>query len=72
MSQRCLKEFKVKYTEKENMGGQRLISISSVRSGSEALAVSSEENYCSHFYRQEKLGCCFKWGLQGPFLAERP
>lgn len=56
MNQRCLKEFKVKYTKKENMGGQLLISIFSVRSGSEALAVSLEENYWSQFFRQEQLG----------------
>lgn len=56
MNQRCLKEFKVKHAEKENRGGQRLISIFSVRSGSEAVAVSLEENYCSQFYRQEQLG----------------
>lgn len=55
MNQRCLKEFKVKYTKKENMGGQLLISIFSVRSGSEALSVSLE-NYWSQFFRQEQLG----------------
>lgn len=38
------------------MGGQLLISIFSVRSGSEALAVSLEENYWSQFFRQEQLG----------------
>lgn len=38
------------------MGGQLLISIFSVRSGSEALVVSLEENYWSQFFRQEQLG----------------
>lgn len=56
MNQRCLEEFKVKYTKKKNMGGQLLISIFAVRSGSEALAVSSEESYWSQFFRQEQLG----------------
>ena len=67
MNQRCLKEFKVKYTEKENMGGQHLITIFSVRSGSEALAVSLE-NYCSQFYRQEHLGVLLLSGAFGGYF----
>lgn len=71
MNQRCLKEFKVKYTKKENMGGQRLISIFSVRSGSEALAVSLEENYCSHFYRQEQLGVLLYLECSGAIFSRK-
>lgn len=64
MNQRCLKEFKVKYTKKENTGGQRLISIFSLRSGSEALAVSLE-NYCSPVLQAGTIGGA---ALSGVFL----
>lgn len=69
MNQRCLEEFKVKYTKKKNMGGQLLISIFSVRSGSEALAVSLEENYWVPVFL---AGTIRGAALFEIFVAERP
>lgn len=53
------------------MGGQHLISIFSVRSGSEALAVSLEENYCSQFHRQEPLWVLLYLGCSGAIFSRK-
>lgn len=71
MNQRCLKEFKVKYTEKENMGGHHLISIFSFRSRSEAWAVSLGENIAPSFTGRNNWGCRFIWGVQELFLSRK-